>query len=60
MLGPFLSIVGANMYEQLRLVGGLNLEKNGQFEVVCVRASLWNKDSDNAVRRIETIEEYGI
>lgn len=47
-----MSIVGANMYEQLRLVGGLKLEKNGQFEFVCIRASLWNKDNDNAVRRI--------
>jgi len=28
-----LSIVGANMYEQLRLVGGLNLEKMGNLKL---------------------------
>ena len=40
------------MAEELRLVGGLKLEKNGRLKFLCIRAGVWNKEKDNAVHNV--------
>ena len=39
------------MAGELRLVGGLKLEKNGRLKFLCIRASIWNRENDNVVRK---------
>jgi hypothetical protein len=52
VLGLFFSIGRPNMTEELRLVGGLKLEKNGRLKFLCIRAVIWDKNRDNAVRNV--------
>jgi hypothetical protein len=43
------------MVGELRLVGGLKLEKNGLQKFLCIRASIWNRENDNAIRNFMRI-----
>ena len=52
LLSLFLSIGMPRMAGELRLVGGLKFEKNGHQKFLCIRAGVWNKENDNAVRDI--------
>jgi hypothetical protein len=40
------------MAGELHLVGGLKLEKNGRLKFLCIRAGIWNRENDNAVRNV--------
>ena len=55
ILGLFLSIESSSMAEELRLVGGLKLEKNGRLKFLCIRAGTWNKENDNSIRKFMEI-----
>jgi hypothetical protein len=43
------------MVGELRLVGGLKLEKNELQKFLCIRASIWNRENDNAIRNFMRI-----
>jgi hypothetical protein len=43
------------MAGELRLVGGLKLEKNGRLKFLCIRADIWNKENDNAISKFMKI-----
>ena len=43
------------MTGELCLVGGLKLEKNGRLKFLCIRAGIWNKENDNAIRKFMKI-----
>ena len=48
------------MAEELLLVGGLKLEKNGRQKFMCIRAGIWNKNNDNTVRNVmQTFKSMG-
>jgi len=40
------------MADELRLVGGIKLEKNGSLKFLCIRAVIWNKINDKAVLNV--------
>lgn len=50
-----MSIERSDLAEELRLVGGLKLEKNGHQKFLCIRASIWSKEYDNAIRKFMKI-----
>lgn len=43
------------MAEELHLIGGLKLEINGCLKFLCTRASIWNKENHNAIRKFMKI-----
>ena len=43
------------MAGELRLVGGLKLEKNGRLKFLCISADIWNKENDNAISKFMKI-----
>ena len=50
-----MSIVRPSMAEELCLVGGLKLEKNGRLKFLCMRAGIWTKENDNDIRKFMKI-----